>query len=239
MFRRQSRSFVNSKCVHKEFEFLNFTGRSIKAPYSALSCHLICYQELIWENCQCTYGLSLNDNVSLCLEIEENRKCVNNISYFVKDYERLTSCRSKCVKKCNQKLVKVSPTRENFVYKNDVLLYFLKDLAGNEYASSPLARRLLDEIDQSENRVEKVEAISRQVAQCSVYVKANEPITNIDVIEMVSFSTFLSNIGGLLGMWLGLSVMSLFTLSQKCLEKCCWGRKLENGKKSNFANISN
>ena len=225
--KRQTVSFPKSKCVAKQgVETQNFTGEPFDVVYSVHSCSDLCNFKLKWQLCGCVSAPGWNATKTECLEKEENRRCVNDVLQYFTNYTAWAKCKSKCSRKCDERKMRVSATLQTRKFSQNSLVSFLEDLSNtksnvrdNLNYTNPLAEKLLNRINQSENRNSEIEAIANHIAQCSIFIKDNQPITNVDIFPMVTFATFLSNIGGLLGMWLGLSVIAILELLQKSARK--------------------
>ena len=226
MHRKQKQSFKKFKCVHKiGLDSYNFTGEPFNVTYNPHFCKDLCYVEAIWKVCECAAG-GVNMKKSECLELEENRKCVYNPNNYMQNYEWAKTCMSKCLNRCDAKQFKVSVLRENWKFNPNIVSSFLKQIVHDKKSSNTLAWRLLNQIEQSKNKSAEALEISQNIAQCSIYLMADQPITSIEIVEMVNFSTFLSKIGGLLGMWLGLSVISAVKMLQNWLQKLYLGSQM-------------
>ena len=225
--KQQTRSFQKAKCVHKYgTDTYNFTGEPFSVTYNPYMCKELCYSEMTWKYCKCVPRPVLNLTVDKCLENETNRRCVNDHQIYEENKFWIDNCQSKCLGKCNKKLFKLLVQQENWSVSPKIVSAFLEELVNDEKTDNLLARQLLAQIAQSNNQSSEVEAISKNIAQCSIYLMANEPIENIEILEMVTFPTFICNIGGLLGMWLGLSVISAVEMLQNWLQKLFWGFKM-------------
>ena len=80
-----------------------------------------------------------------------------------------------------------------------------------------LAAKLLHEIQSSNGSLAVAERMVPNVAELAFYLQVEQQMLKYEVIPLMTFSTFLSNVGGLVGMWLGLSAISLLELLERKL----------------------
>ena len=82
-----------------------------------------------------------------------------------------------------------------------------------------LAAKLLHEMQSSNDSLAVAERIVPNVAELSFYLREEQQMLKYEVLPLMTFSTFLSNVGGLVGMWLGLSAISLLELLERKLSE--------------------
>ena len=61
----------------------------------------------------------------------------------------------------------------------------------------------------SPNPKETADEIAKHVAQLTFYLESDKPEKHVEIIPIMTLPTFLGNMGGLIGMWLGVSAISL------------------------------
>ena len=79
---------------------------------------------------------------------------------------------------------------------------------------NPLVANLRKQLES--NSTHEVDTVLESFARVSIFAQKWQ-VKVETVVPLVNFETFLSNIGGLMGMWLGLSVISIIDLLEKSL----------------------
>ena len=202
-----------------------FTGVPFEALYSVESCNELCEAETQYKNCNCSFLVGFNITNTGCLNEPTKTSCLDQVFNSLSN-KRLNSCKRRCADKCNKKIIK---TRYTNILQNipvlsvcDSLLKFIH----HNSSDTALARRMLNEIleknfDMDHSNHSKVETISQYYSRYVFQLDYNHPVTVIEIVSLVSTSTFVSNFGGLLGMWLGLSALSIFEFIQSCFRMLC------------------
>ena len=75
--------------------------------------------------------------------------------------------------------------------------------------TQPLVEKLL------QNTQEDQEDISNSISHVTIQFRNYEQDKKVEMIPLMSFTTVISNIGGLTGVWLGLSAISLVEIMEK------------------------
>ena len=214
--REQEESLENSKCTSSRgLETFNFTGTPFKVEYSPSSCRYMCTSILYYSKCNCCPIWGMNVTNSECLEEEEKRNCILRVyKSDVESESEMTSlrrCLDRCIRKCYSHDYDLHVSRATHFPNPD---YFVKELKNiiKSGAENSLASKILSKIESEEISAAEV---AQNVAQINVYLKEENLVKKIKISPLLTFPTFLSNIGGLIGMWLGLSVISLLKLIEE------------------------
>ena len=101
--------------------------------------------------------------------------------------------------------------------KTQQLINYLVTLSKNGSLSQKLQRRLIE----SHDAREEARNISKNMALVSFHLPNQLQEKKLEVIPLMDFSTFISNVGGLIGMWLGLSAVSLVECLERKLGQLC------------------
>ena len=223
----QKVSFDDSKCTHRHgLETHDFTGEPFDTTYSITTCIDLCYAEAFFNHCQCSAVIGWNITKTECLEHPENLQClISELSSGISRIEKAAKpCFDTCLSTCDEKLLetKVSKTQLNPV--KQTLLQDLKFLSAF-YNQSSLADKLISQIESSADPIEAAYRISRNFADLNVYLEIGQKVKKVETILLMSEGTFISNIGGLMGMWLGLSAVSILEFLEKLALHFCASKK--------------
>ena len=214
----QTRSFKKSKCVDQfGLNTFTFTGEPFQTLYSPASCADLCYMESLYEKCQCSFLIGWNITKTECFENSETRACLMKWFYgFPLIQDETKRCRSRCISQCEHREIELTTLNVEVDYSDEVIMAGLVAInsTGNSFVNDLLRR-----IDEAQDPNEMVKQISRNVAQLTFYLKSGEPIKHVKIIPMMTLSTFLGNVGGLVGMWLGVSAISLMELLENAIFK--------------------
>ena len=218
VFKKQAKSFKKSKCVQRQgMETHNFTGEVFETSYNTHSCGELCLAKLYFEVCGCPALSGWNITKTECLEKSVYRRCITNQTVFEQNAKKVESCLQQyCWTSCNEKRIDVETKRAPLNFRRGGMITLLEGIISQAPNSSVLAASMLDKINGSASEEKQV---SQNVAQLSVFLLDNQLITNLEIVEMVSFPTFIGNLGGLLGMWLGVSVVSVMQFLESWLRK--------------------
>ena len=215
--KRQSHSLKKSKCIDRgSLDVYNFTGERFETTYNVFSCRELCYARSFYEECQCPPYSGWNITKTECLEKQNFRDCIVDPQTFFNCQPKFEKCnRRNCWRRCNENILLTSAQTIPLALQEGAVITMLKEITTKVPDPNSLAVTLLEQINDSYFR-EK--GISGNLAQLSVYLDGG-PVANLQIVEMVPFATFISNLGGLLGMWLGLSVISIMQLVESLLQK--------------------
>ncbi len=177
-------------------------------------CLIQCLQEKSIEKCHCANPLflSLFSQAQLCIQKSE-LACTNRI-FDAESFENLSkSCLNLCPLECNQTEYRVSSTNINVI--GDIYADYLNE--NENLREDFLTANPIDSKTAANNFVYlfvSYESLSYEIAS---------QLANMDVVLL------LSNIGGTLGLFLGISVLSLCEIVEVFLE--LYFIKRENKKK--------
>ena len=217
--KNQEDSFDDSKCEHRYgLETWDFTGVPFQALYKTDSCIDLCYAKSFFSKCQCAATSAWNMTKTECLEDISKLTCIFMIHWNwsrMAELERLTKpCISNCLVKCKEKNLETQLSKVQLNYVGGTLLPKLQILAWVS-SNESLANKLLAKIENSSNHEHMVQNISANMAEVKFYMQLGQRVKKLETILLMSKSTLISNIGGLIGMWLGLSAMSILEFLKK------------------------
>ena len=208
----QKSSFQQSKCVQKKGpQMHNFTGVPFEKSYHVHSCFDICFAKSFQRICNCSWLIGSDITDTECLDDVNKRDCffeqAHNLIELFLDAEHKT-CVASCVKQCDQKMLENKISIGNFNYGENTVQFMMSDLYSTKHLSARLSKVWLD-MSGNNFTDESIRKFTQNVAELNVYMLAGKQIKRMETILLMSGSTFVSNIGGLVGMWLGLSAVSV------------------------------
>ena len=229
----QKTSFQQSKCIHQKGpETHYFTGVPFEKSYHVHDCFDICFAKSFRRKCNCSSLIGSVVTDTECLDDVNKRDCLfaqsRNLGALF-DTEHKT-CIASCVKKCDQKILENKISIGNFNYGENTAEFMIRDLNRTKHLSTRLSKVWHDMSDNNFTD-EFVRKFTQNVAELMVYMQPGQQIKRMETILLMSGSTFVSNIGGLVGMWLGLSAVSVLELMENFIHKSfTYGMKLTNVK---------
>ena len=214
---KQEKSIGKSKCVHRNgLEWHHFTGEPFQTSYNPDSCVDFCYAAGMHKLCQCSPFIGWNITNTDCIQAAEKRECFfrqnQNHMLFRSAVE---ACVLECHKKCEKKSL------DGKVFKSQNSLASVQSLLSHMGKTSGNAK-ILEISKKFVNDANSIETASmlQNFAQLTFYFAEKEQWKSVETIPMMTFSTFLSNIGGLMGMWLGVSAITLMEWAEKVMKFC-------------------
>ena len=223
----QKISFDDSKCTHRRgLETYDFTGEPFHTPYTITACIDLCYAEAFFNHCQCSAVIGWNITKTECVEHLENVHCLmNELKSGITHIENAAqSCFDTCLSTCDEKILEIKVTKTQLNTVKQTLLDDLKFLR-SFYNQSSLVDKLISQIESSADPVETAYRISRNFADLNIYLEIGQKVKKVETILLMSEGTFISNIGGLMGMWLGLSAVSILEFLEKLAVHFCVSKK--------------
>ena len=217
----QTTSFPKSECTHKYgLKRYNFTGIPFETSYNSQSCFDICVAEEQYKNCNCSMKFGWNITNTDCVFHSEKNDClVSNYRNLEMPQKLLNYCTSKCTERCDYRIME---TRVLSIYqplKGETMRSYLKHWVTNFDNVSFIANRLSDQIKSSSDLPKTLESVSENYSRLSFRLQNQMKV--IETIPLITFSTFMANSGGLVGMWLGISVLFVAELLQGFVN-CIW-----------------
>ena len=183
-------------------------GEPFETSYNPDACFYMCYAEFVQAQCGCHGFVGWNITRSDCIDDPIKNKCIvftHMRLHFDESFKiPLEQCLAGCQPKCEQRYFKL----DIFRMKNHPLTTF--DLEAilqrnDHYISTGTVNGLKNKMKDKRNLSEVV----KHTAQITFFFSSSRKWEEMRTIEKVSVSAFISKIGGLIGMWLGLSVMSI------------------------------
>ena len=217
----QKTSLKKAKCISTEGpQWYNFTGAPFQVSYNPEYCSNLCFAEAYYRQCNCSPFYGMNQTNSECLEIEEVRVCLKRLGAFPEIVEAGSqSCLSNCLSKCSQTYLEKSIFKERNKYTKYKMLTGLNDLSTLYEYESEILSTMKYRIGSSTNPLEEADKVNQGIAHVTFYLENNQQEVVVEVLPFMTFSTLISNIGGLMGLWLGLSAISVMQVLEKCISK--------------------
>lgn len=190
----QRRTEHLGKCLSQ----VKYAKNDLKGKYMNSACNLLCYFKYIWDKCNCLQSAmsSRQDIMAKILELSnitklricegsEDLKSVSLATYYFHNSESQKVC-THCLPQCTQTMYSQSVTQKSFPSKT--MMKFLKYLTTDQTVQNNLRKNYI---------------------LVNIYFESkNMPI----VVESQAYTLLdlLNNIGGGLGLFLGMSLVSTF-----------------------------
>ena len=180
------------------------------------------FPQSFYKRCNCSSHLGLNITNTECIEDENLRRCVlMAIRDFKTVVQRSKKCLSNCLTKCEHSSYELAVRKEPLLVPGEKMRLSLTLLVTQNYTNATLVHNLFRRIVQHPKPLEEAQRISENFAQVTFFLRNNQQETKFEVIPFLTFPTFVSNVGGLVGMWLGISAISLMQFLEKKLTSFC------------------
>ena len=205
----QSHSLDKATCTEEDLQWYTFTGKPFQSAYNPWVCSTFCLAKLHYKYCNCSSIMGYNVTNTECIEKSEHRKCLFDIAYQMDELMKESKpCTSKCHPKCNRSSYKLEVKKENYKRSPKSLTKLLNQLKAMNETDTPLVDQLIKKTESGENT-------SEYIGHVSIRLRSFEPEKKVEIIRFMTFSTAMSNIGGLIGAWLGLSAISVVHLIEQ------------------------
>ena len=225
---RKYDSFAEGKmCVNEEgTQWKNFTGEPFEMLYSPFICKELCFAETDYGICECSTVTGWNVTKTDCISDISKLSCAINESIITKERATLSkNCQSRCLPKCKQKILRTSYLRQRSKHSPLRMKLLVNDAVEFLKLSSPLLLNITSYMNSSETSIEDMERMLPNFAHVTFYLRNEQQQLMLRVMPFMTLPTFLSNVGGLMGMWLGLSAISIFEFVEALLGKFICGAK--------------
>ena len=205
--RTQTRSYRDAKCVHRYgLQKYTFAATPFEAEYSVASCQDLCGAEWESRHCNCSSEASWNMSIACRSSIE----ALNCLYELHQNYAELQStldhCESICLDKCNKRFLESKVLHMNTgPYP---IQYSLNRWRESSASVKTLAERLHSKIVENDDNPGIINDIAANYSRFVLYLD-NARIRTNDVVPLVTRASFVGNFGGIFGMWLGFSCVSL------------------------------
>ena len=205
--RTQTRSYRDAKCVHRYgLQRYTFAETPFEAEYSVASCQDLCVAEWEFRHCNCSSDTSWNMSI-VCMSSPEPFNCLYKLNQNYAEFQStLDHCASICLDKCNKRFLE-----SKVLYMNTgpyPIQYSLNRWRKSSASVKTLAERLHSKIVENDDNPGIINDIAANYSRFVLYLD-NAKMRTSDVVPLVTTASFVGNFGGIFGMWLGFSCVSL------------------------------
>ena len=170
-----------------------------------------------YQRCNCSIEVGWNMTNTRCIENYEMMECLFQYNHeFLMQTSLRELCLSECPQKCNRKSIE---TEINIIHQKlaprilqDSLKMWLEYVKSESY----LPEKLLETYQENNQSKETQEVLSESYSRFLLYFKGDTTrLKVIETVPLVTLSSFMGNLGGLEGMWLGFSAVSVLIVIEK------------------------
>ena len=138
------------------------------------------------------------------------------------EQEKLSKdCLANCLPKCKQTTLKTSDLRERDKYTPLKFKKLLNQSTRYLGQDSPTFLDLMHKINSSPNPLEVSRQYLPNIAHVTFFFRNEQQQLVLEIKPFMTFAQFLSNVGGLMELWLGLSVISAIELVEVKVSTLC------------------
>ena len=180
----------DSKFSSSVFDYM---VRSQGIEYSQRYCLDLCVQRGTIEKCNCSnvFLPLFNDSSYICLQVDEQLCLYEFVIYFGSNKNQIDDCNKQCPYECNSIEYDIATTKASYPTRyHKELLFNLTDISTKGVT---------------------IDNVQDSLAKVNVFYKSLEYKLVEQKIQM-STENFFSNIGGTLGLYIGISFLSLIEL---------------------------
>ena len=105
--------------------------------------------------------------------------------------------------------------KERDKYTKYKILTLLQDLTARYGYESKISKLIAQRMMLSGDLLAEADRLRESIAYVTFYLKNNQQEVVVQIVPFMTFATFVSNVGGLMGLWLGLSAISIMQFLEK------------------------
>jgi hypothetical protein len=214
-----------SDCQEKYPNELLFSEKLRAMPYKEEYCVLLCLQKKTNERCNC-YDLwypFYDERFEPCLN-ESQSSCSDNLFYEMYEQDQIAFCTNICKAECTSISYDISSSYADFPSKK-----YYESLRENELIKKNFANEGIQNFT--------FEDLKSKMTSLRVYF-SELSYTMISENEKMNIVDLLSNIGGTMGLFLGISLLSFVEIVELVIESCFIYMKYKSNKKTKNADIN-
>jgi acid-sensing ion channel 5 len=206
-----------SNCIEKTYSFNSFKSFYYQEMFTKLNmtkyrhkeCQHLCLQDYIKTHCDCLDGSLpiIYDTFDICDTIETIECVQNKTSLFYDTSHLLDSCDAHCPNECETERFSLSQA-----YSRYPTIYYYEYLMN---AANIMNK--LDDLDNVDYKYFKERNITKSLIGLNIFYDQLHT-THVQEIAEISFGSLLGNIGGCLGLFTGISLLSFIEIFDLVIE---------------------
>jgi hypothetical protein len=180
---------TSSKTVFTSYYF-DYLVKTMKVEYNQENCFALCLQKYIMESCNCSNSFmpAFNFTTHFCVNPRVEIPCMKNVITNFSKTSASLKCQEACPFECNS--IEYGITSYRALFPSTFYASILYDALKNKRVNI------------------SYDNIGKAVSRVNIYYKSMQYLSTQQVISTSSEDLF-SNIGGTLGLYIGISVLSL------------------------------
>ena len=169
--------------------------------YNQELCVVQCFQQRLYQNCNCTYSWYVSiGNSDYCTTLEE-LKCINAFLKYFYENDLIEACRPLCPLECNRTVYGYSMSSIDLIGDSYLDYINTKPSLLADFESTPI-----------DSATAKSSIVQLNVFYDSLTYTTNTEVAQMDIVAL------LANIGGTLGLFMGVSVFSVCEIIELFIE---------------------